>query len=143
LREHLEDLVLLVRAFLQDQDATEAEKLFTPDVLADMAQHDWPGNVRELRNYVERAVVLRTIDPKSTRGPSLAKTGDSPLHADIEVPFTSAKDALVADFERAYLAALLKWSGGNVSKAARKAGMDRMYLYRLLQRHGLREGGAG
>jgi transcriptional regulator with GAF, ATPase, and Fis domain len=142
LREHLEDLGLLVRAFLRDQDAKEAEKLFTPQVLADMGRYDWPGNVRELRNYVERAVVLRTIDPQSRR-PSSPARNEVPSSANIEVPFTSAKDALVADFERAYLSELLKWSGGNISKAARKAGMDRMYLHRLLQRHGLRDGGGG
>jgi DNA-binding NtrC family response regulator len=135
LREHLEDLPVLVRAFLRDQDAREVQKLFTPQVLSDMGRYDWPGNVRELRNYVERAVVLRTIDPQSKREPSNAKA------ANIEVPFTTAKDAIVEDFERAYLAELLKWSGGNISKAARKAGMDRMYLHRLLQRHGLRDGG--
>jgi transcriptional regulator with GAF, ATPase, and Fis domain len=141
LREHLEDLSVLVRAFLRDQDAAEAEKLFTPEVLTDMGRYDWPGNVRELRNYVERAVVLRSIDPQAKRGPLHAKGGEAPFSADIEVPFTSAKDAIIADFERAYLSALLKWSGGNISKAARKAGMDRMYLHRLLQRHGLRDGG--
>jgi transcriptional regulator with GAF, ATPase, and Fis domain len=141
LREHLEDLVLLVRAFLRDQNASEAEKLFTPEVLADMGRYDWPGNVRELRNYVERAVVLRTINPQSKREPSPSKSGEASFAANIEVPFTTAKDGVVADFERAYLSELLKWSGGNISKAARKAGMDRMYLHRLLQRHGLRDGG--
>jgi DNA-binding NtrC family response regulator len=143
LREHLEDLVLLVRAFLHDKNATEAEKLFTPRVLEDMARYDWPGNVRELRNYVERAVVLRTIDPQSKRESSRPKAAEAPSSANIEVPFTTAKDAIVADFERAYLSDLLKWSGGNISKAARKAGMDRMYLHRLLQRHGLRDNGGG
>jgi DNA-binding NtrC family response regulator len=33
---------------------------------------------------------------------------------------------------------LLEAAGGNMSKAARTAGMDRMYLHRLVQKHGLR-----
>jgi transcriptional regulator of acetoin/glycerol metabolism len=41
-------------------------------------------------------------------------------------------------FERNYLAALLDAAGGNVSKAARNGGMDRMYLHRLIQKHALR-----
>ena len=45
---------------------------------------------------------------------------------------------MIVDFERAYLTALLAWSDGNVSRAARKASLDRMYLHRLLQRYGLR-----
>jgi DNA-binding NtrC family response regulator len=47
---------------------------------------------------------------------------------------------VIGEFERAYLKTLLDWAGGNVSKAARKAKMDRMYLYRLLQRYELRGG---
>ena len=44
----------------------------------------------------------------------------------------------IAEFEKRYLRALLSWAQGNVSKAARKANLDRMYLHRLLQRHGIR-----
>src|SRR5207248_5812995 len=95
LREHLEDLTLLVRAFLRDQNATDAEKLFTPQVLEDMARCDWPGNVRELRNYVERAVVLRTVDPQSKRRSSPPKGELGPSSPNIEVSFTSAKEAIV------------------------------------------------
>jgi transcriptional regulator of acetoin/glycerol metabolism len=35
----------------------------------------------------------------------------------------------------------MRWSGGKVGKAAGKAGVDRMYLYRLMQRHGLKRDG--
>jgi DNA-binding NtrC family response regulator len=56
---------------------------------------------------------------------------------DLDVPFTTAKEQLVAEFEQRYLTSLLQWAGGNISRAARRAGMDRMYLHRLLQKHGL------
>jgi transcriptional regulator of acetoin/glycerol metabolism len=45
---------------------------------------------------------------------------------------------VVDSFERSYLTALLESSAGNISKAARNGGMDRMYLHRLIQKHGLR-----
>jgi transcriptional regulator of acetoin/glycerol metabolism len=61
---------------------------------------------------------------------------------DLELPFKDAKDVVIASFERSYLTALLAWADGNVSRAARKANLDRMYLHRLLQRHGLRRSGA-
>jgi transcriptional regulator of acetoin/glycerol metabolism len=45
---------------------------------------------------------------------------------------------VVDAFERNYLSTLLESTAGNISKAARKGGMDRMYLHRLIQKHGLR-----
>ena len=66
-----------------------------------------------------------------------------PPPIDVHVPFRLAKDAAVDTFERAYLAALLEHAAGNMSRAARTAGMDRMYLHRLVQKHNLRSSGSG
>jgi transcriptional regulator with AAA-type ATPase domain len=138
LRERLDDLTILLRVFLQALDAPDAERLFTAQVLAEMQRHDWPGNVRELRNYVERSVVLEKASP-TLRSTSIAPGAGMPA-IDIGTPFRLAKDAAVDAFERAYLGALLEAAGHNMSKAARMAGMDRMYLHRLAQKHGLRNG---
>jgi transcriptional regulator with GAF, ATPase, and Fis domain len=149
LRERLDDLPFLVEHFLDERDAGDKASLFTPEVYEEMRCHDWPGNVRELRNYVERRVVLEhhvgslgSGHPGSHPG---AETRSEPPKApraiDVDLPFKEAKDQVIADFERAYLAELLRWAGGNVSKAARKAQLDRMHLHRLFQRHGLRSPG--
>lgn len=144
LRERLDDLELLIRVMLGSLNAEDSAHLFTPDVLADMRAHDWPGNVRELRNFVERTVVLDQVAPASQRQSSLppptAGVAQPSPGVDLNVPFRVAKEDVVAEFERGYLKALLEWASGNVSKAARRAKMDRMYLYRLLQRHDLRGG---
>ncbi len=140
LRERLEDLLLLVRVLLHSMNAEESEQLFTPAVFADMTRHDWPGNVRELRNYVERTVVLEKAAPTSTRQPSVAPAATAPADANPEVPFKVAKEQVISAFERRYLEALLAAANGNISRAARNAKMDRMYLYRLLQRYDLRGG---
>jgi DNA-binding NtrC family response regulator len=142
LRERIDDLLILVRVFLQALGVPEQERLFTPHVLEEMAGHDWPGNVRELRNYVERSVVLQKAGPAARR----AAGGGGPGAAtavDVGVPFKIAKDAAIDTFERGYLGQLLAAAGGNMSKAARMAGMDRMYLHRLVQKHGLRGEGSG
>jgi DNA-binding NtrC family response regulator len=143
LRERLEDLVILVRVFLQALGVPDQERLFTPGVLAEMARHDWPGNVRELRNYVERSVVLQKAGPAMRRAasPAAGAVGAAAPSVDIGVPFKIAKDGAIDTFERGYLTALLEAAGNNMSKAARMAGMDRMYLHRLVQKHGLRGGG--
>src|SRR3984957_5799248 len=59
LRERIEDLLVLIRVFLAALSVPEQERLFSKEVLEELAHHDWPGNVRELRNYVERTVVLQ------------------------------------------------------------------------------------
>lgn len=55
----------------------------------------------------------------------------------IDEPFKVRKERLIDAFERRYLRELMSWAGGNVSRAARKAQIDRMYLHRLLARHGI------
>jgi DNA-binding NtrC family response regulator len=131
LRSRLDDIPLLVRGFLSALGMADQQDLFPARVLAELTVHDWPGNVRELRNYVERTIVLREPQPPSSR------PGASVDAIDPVTPFKLAKDVVVNSFERSYVTALLEASGGNVSKAARAGGMDRMYLHRLIQKHGL------
>lgn len=50
----------------------------------------------------------------------------------------SARAEWVKSFERLYLSKLMARHGGNVSAAARSAGVDRSYLVRLLKRNGYR-----
>jgi len=140
LRERREDVPLLVRAFLRSLGATRDTALFDAEVLSRLERYDWPGNVRELRNYVERCVVLRSVVPTEAREtssvpPPAVKADDA---VDLDVSFREAKERAIVAFERRYVEALMDWSSGNVSKAARRANMDRMNLYRILQRSGLR-----
>jgi transcriptional regulator with GAF, ATPase, and Fis domain len=148
LRERLDDVRLLVEHVLAERDAGDKMSLFTPDVLDQMTRYDWPGNVRELRNYVERRVVLEHHMETLGASPGISETRSDPPRAggkiapSAELPFKEAKDQIIADFERVYLTELLRWAGGNVSKAARKAQLDRMHLHRLFQRYGLRSAGS-
>jgi DNA-binding NtrC family response regulator len=141
LRERTEDLPFLIRAFLAAIGASDSEHLFQP-LTEELAKHEWPGNVRELRNYVERSVVLRTaklsIAPPASSLSSTSAEGQRD-GVDVGVPFKVAKDALIDQFERSYIRAALDACSGNMTKAARLAGIDRMYLHRLVQKHGSRD----
>ena len=153
LRERKQDIPLLVDSFLASLEAMDKRHLFTTEVMDAMQRHDWPGNVRELKNFVERRVVFdtsglgldgdgvtpsgRSLMPPAARSPDSVVPPPSAA-ADIEKPFREAKDQVIEVFERQYLTALLEWAEGNVSRAARKAKIDRMYLHRLLQHYGLR-----
>ena len=94
-----------------------------------LVKASWPGNVRELYNVVEQAVALSTT---SIITPALVDSAMRGQSAELS-SFESAR----SEFERDYLAKLLKITGGNVTQAARLAKRNRTEFYKLLQRHHL------
>jgi DNA-binding NtrC family response regulator len=137
LRERLEDIPLLAVQFLEELGLEPRESL-TLDALAVLQRHNWPGNVRELRNALQRAVTL--MEPLSVPPPVRSEEPKASAPAvDLGVRLPAARTSVVEAFERAYLTALLAECRGNISEAARRAGMDRMSIHRMVQRLGLRE----
>ncbi|HEU0033972.1 MAG TPA: sigma 54-interacting transcriptional regulator [Kofleriaceae bacterium] len=136
LRQRREDIRLYVERFL-DELGARGTFTFDDDTLDRLERNPWHGNVRELRNVIERAAALGSGSIPSLREeqPALPKVATG---VDVEVPFKTAKAALVDDFERAYCARLLEAHGGNITQAARAAELDRVYLLRVLDKHGLR-----
>jgi DNA-binding NtrC family response regulator len=112
--------------------------------------HDWPGNVRELRNVVDRALALspgatrfadlRLAVPSGPGGAGGAGGDDDGMAVRADLPFAEAKALVLHRFEARYLRDLLARCQGNVSLAARTAGVDRKHLRTLLRRHGLLTG---
>lgn len=133
LRRRPEDIPALVEHFADqlDADAAARERLADPALLAQLRRAAWPGNVRELRNAIERCIVMEQA-PSATSAP-----GDG-FVVDPSEPYSAAKRRVLDEFERRYLTSLLALHGGNVSKAAREAGMDRVYVYKLLRKHDIR-----
>jgi two-component system response regulator GlrR len=159
LRDRLDDLPLLVEAMLRESRASPADtsRLMSASFLDQLAHHAWPGNIRELRNVIDRALAMGPWEseepaapPSDSAAPSVDPTAEGPRPGDEAVPLASlrsvdlsrpfkvARDEWTAIFERAYLVALLGHHDGNIRAAARVAGIDRVHLYRLLARHGLR-----
>jgi DNA-binding NtrC family response regulator len=138
LRERPEDVPALIEHFRRSVRPGAEMPALSEEVLQHFCNHPWPGNVRELRNAVERAVVLQELPAFPQATP--AEQPEGPADAiDVAVPFKDAKNALTERFERRYLTALLRSTGNNVSEAARRAGIDRVYLLKLLKRYGLRQ----
>jgi len=137
LREREGDLALLVERLLERLDVTPAvrEELLAPAQLERIARHGWPGNVRELRNYLERCVAFAAPMPIA-EPPASAK---AELAVDLTRPLKEQRERWLLPFERKYLAGLLERHRGNITQAARAAGVDRITFYRLLWRHGLKE----
>jgi DNA-binding NtrC family response regulator len=60
-----------------------------------------------------------------------------PPAPELELPFKQAKERLIEGFERDYLKSLLERCEGNISRAAREAGIARLHVRKLLKKHGL------
>jgi DNA-binding NtrC family response regulator len=136
LRDRLDDLPALLDALVDELDAPPdaLAAVRAPEFLARVRRHRWPGNIRELRNHVERTLALGA-DAPSPAAPAAAADDDvAPGLVDVSIPLKIARERWNAELERRYLAALLDAHGGNVSAAARAAGIDRSHLHRLLAR---------
>jgi transcriptional regulator of acetoin/glycerol metabolism len=85
-----------------------------------LRQYDWPGNVRELRN-----VLCRAAD---------ASMGGRRIEAtDIERALRRDPAALAKCISRERAREIFRQSAGNLSAAARAAGMPRTSFRKLLQ----------
>jgi DNA-binding NtrC family response regulator len=108
-----------------------------------LTSYSWPGNVRELRNRLNRAHALALRSEGKVRFSDLvlnlasddeqpATLGYSFPGVDVPLPFKDAKQRLMAQFESAYVQSLMHRHGGNVTQAAKAAGLSRKHLYELL-----------
>ena len=143
LRERREDIPLLVEHILASLPEGR-ERGPRPETIDLMKKHEWPGNVRELRNVIERAVLFRqavrepsVIAPAPAGGRQAGAGGEVRVPIDPKVPFKVAKQDMIDEFERRYVRALLEEHGGNISAAARAAGIDRMSIHKILTRLGM------
>lgn len=147
LRQRQDDIALLANHFLgffwhRHRQMPDRMPRLVDATIEFLRSRPWRGNVRELQNVIEHVAVLAEPDQP-------IQPGDIPLYDDPETPlerptstqldgpFHEVKDRVVSDFERDYLTRLVARAGGNMSKAARQANIDRTTLYRLMEKHGL------
>ncbi|MEJ7598388.1 MAG: sigma-54 dependent transcriptional regulator [Kofleriaceae bacterium] len=144
LRARREDIPAIAAFLLERHGAKREERPegFTEEALSALVQYQWPGNVRELENAIERALavtdgprielealpseVAAVLRPRATHG--------TEMHLSYREVVDLARDRA----SREYLITLMRELGGNVTEAARRAGMERESLHRLLKRYGVR-----
>ncbi len=157
LRERVEDIGPLLTRFSEG-----SLDWLTPSLLHSLEARPWRGNVRELRNFAARARALGPVEALAlcgqwadgrepitailARPPELVPA--PPARAAAPPPEETADPSFFQTFgvfreqwihrgERAFLQALLDRHQRNVAAAAKEAGLDRTYMYRLLRKHGL------
>lgn len=95
-------------------------------------------------SVISRPVVIATAPP-ATGAPDETERDDEKILStamswaelqaiDLSASFKEAKQQFVDAFDRQYLRLILHRHKGNISAAARAAGMDRMTIYKLLRR---------
>ncbi|MFB0565006.1 MAG: sigma-54-dependent transcriptional regulator [Candidatus Aminicenantaceae bacterium] len=141
LREHTEDLPLLVTHFIKKYCFQMGKKIkrVSPEVMNIFESYYWPGNVRELENIIERAIATEESDtikidslpkelvtsPQRKEPPSLLNKGFN---------LTSYLDGLSQNFiKQARLT-----TGGNLRKTASLLGISYRSLRYLIDKYGLK-----
>ncbi len=143
LRERPEDVELLAAVFLRELAArSPARGLtgFTPAAIEVLRACPWPGNVRQLRAAIERASLVATsatIDVADL--PTELHTGG--LGSELDdlgtLSWQAVQELARDQIAPRYLETLLRLERGNVTAAARRAGVERESFHRLMRRYGL------
>jgi transcriptional regulator with GAF, ATPase, and Fis domain len=159
LRDRSDDVSLLANHFLEDfiqKHPTGRRLRLTSEAMDVLLRHGWAGNVRELKNVMERAYSLSdgpdiipsdlhltsSLMPKSSTSTSggsrnTSQGSSTSIEVDLTENYKNAKQRILDTFERDYMGRLIKEHKGNISQAARTAGLTRYHLRELLKKHNL------
>ncbi|MBI1323430.1 response regulator [bacterium] len=146
LRKRTEDIAILGQAFLTEIAEREltTRKTLSPEAVRILERYPWPGNIRELRNVMERASCLSSTDligPEDLPEGISQEISDSPPVFSSFMSLPSLEEdrvILLRSTDFAYLQSLMKKHQGNVTAAAREAGMSRQGFHKCLNRVGLK-----
>jgi len=153
LRERREDILALCREFLDEAgEPGEPPRQLSPAAARHLLAYSWPGNVRELQSVIERACLLADgprIEPRHL--PPLLVGGESRDEAaapraavaptrPLAAPSPSLPDFREArrEFEREYFLHALAAARGNISAAARVAGLSWKHFHNKMREFHLR-----
>ena len=128
LRDHPEDIPLLVRHFVKKYAAQMGRKIekIPADTMRALVSFPWPGNVRELENFIERSVIL-------TQGPSL-RAPMAELRGGEDTP---AAGSTLEEVERDHILRVFRETGGVVSTTASRLGLPRTTLNAMMKKLGI------
>jgi len=143
LRERREDIPLLAYHFLEKCSLKMKRKVrdISIDAVQILQNYAWVGNVRELENIIERCVVLLpgdVIQAKDLPRHILTQTFYLAEQEEVDwarFTYQEAKQRAISLFNKSYLRNLLKETGGNISMASNRAGLDRSNLKKIIKKY--------
>jgi len=135
LRERPEDIPHLANYFLERFSRRYGKHLTaSPGFYDALLRRPWPGNVRQLRNLMENLVALHADSELEAGDLEEDPSPPGSVQSLSRLPWKDARERHLASFEVSYARAVLARCGGNLSAAAREAGVDRKTFYALLRR---------
>jgi DNA-binding NtrC family response regulator len=140
LRDRIEDVPLLARAFLRElaEENQKSVNEIAPEALEALRQYHWPGNVRELRTALEHAVVFSRGNPITQRDlPATVRSGKGAPARLGGGHMLDRDDLTVQEAEKKLIIRALDEAKGNRTVAAQKVGMSRRTLHRKLHTYHL------
>lgn len=135
LANHAEDIPCLIDHFLNNiQKKHSRDYTITDDATELLISYEWPGNVRELKNAIQSLCATASTSGVIDRQNAIwgISTSRNEKKTSI-VPFTKAKK----DFEKGYYQGLLHSFDGNISLAAKAAGIERAYFSKRVKALGI------
>jgi two-component system response regulator AtoC len=145
LRERSDDIPLLAQFFLRkfSRESEKQNMRFSDEAMRRLIRYSWPGNVRELQNVVERMVslssgrVMEVDDLPDYLREDQETSAASEAVMPSDLTLREARQHWMESFEKKYLIELLNKYNGNISRVARKAGVHRMTIYRMLKQYNI------
>ena len=141
LNERIDDVPLLARHFLRRYSIEFGKDVrdFTDDAMAYLTRREWRGNVRELQNVIKRAVIFSKgpeIDGACFREPPRANhCRDIVLNDILSLDYRMARNKVLERFTVSFIRNVLQKTGGNVTRAAQMAGIERQSLQHLIRKY--------
>jgi two-component system nitrogen regulation response regulator NtrX len=133
-----DDIIEIAKAMLFVISPT---KYFSAAALNKLRSEEWPANIVQLHAAVTTSAEVAKSEEIGVREIELTieKIGAAEKR-NLEEAFNFDVDYRAAreDFERRYLEYHLSREGGNMSRIAKKAGLERTHLYRKLKQLGLK-----
>ncbi len=127
LKDHREDIPLLVEHFLQKKSKSKEPKRLSERALEMMMMYDWPGNVREFEHSIEGAIIM-------SRGEVIDA---SDLHLAEHQQSAPSSSLAINEMERQHIEKVLKMYGGNRKKTAEALNISEKGLYLKIKEYGI------
>ncbi|MBD3307277.1 PAS domain S-box protein [candidate division KSB3 bacterium] len=135
LRDHQEDIPLLIEHFLQQHQSGKGEPPppLPARIIETLSQRDWPGNVRELYNVLQRYLQDERLQFSNTRSMTpLERSGGG--NPEVDLKGLSFREAVEA-YEQRLIARALAQNSNNIAKTAATLDIPLRTLYRKIEKY--------